>query len=340
MDNGGRGVSAGCMRIRCSSPRRIMARWFSSQEKVKGKTAVAESGRRDGDVTKIRCSEGGRRIADPLDWVMERTDSELPRRDFVFNVGVSCLLLHLVAAGREELHKMAGLRAELEKFLESFKEEPPIKNRGFLSEPPEQSGVYAYSTTDVQEGPDSSSHPFSPQISATSMNTVQEGYLQHYPCHREEDLGGGMDRLEAELAAELELLQTRLDPEHMHSSIHPNQEYLEDADKIIGESDGFGFRPTGVGEEKSFIDEHEHGLKGVSPYDLERRLHELVETRHEEQIKELEAALELAKQKLHLKETEVSWWKDTAYLVSERIPEPSRISSNLKGISGTHPLSR
>ncbi|CAG7891456.1 unnamed protein product [Brassica rapa] len=53
-----------------------------------------------------------------------------------------------------------------------------------------------------------------------------------------------------------------------------------------------------------------------------------METRQEEEINELQSALEDAKKRLHVKEAEASWWKDTAYIVSEHIPKPSRITSN------------
>lgn len=57
MDIGSGGVRAGCMRIRCPSPRRAMARLFNSKEKVKGKNkkkASAESHVRDYDSARIR----------------------------------------------------------------------------------------------------------------------------------------------------------------------------------------------------------------------------------------------------------------------------------------------
>lgn len=78
--------------------------------------------------------------------------------------------------------------------------------------------------------------------------------------------------------------------------------------------------------------------QGVCPYELERRLHELMETRQEEEINELQAALEDAKKRLHVKEAEASWWKDTAYIVSEHIPKPSRLTSNSQ--TRLHPPSR
>lgn len=63
---------------------------------------------------------------------------------------------------------------------------------------------------------------------------------------------------------------------------------------------------------------------GIHPYELERRLHKVVEARQQEHIRELEAALECARHKLHEKEIEISWWKDTAKLISQHIPGPLR----------------
>lgn len=67
---------------------------------------------------------------------------------------------------------------------------------------------------------------------------------------------------------------------------------------------------------------------GVSHIELERKLRELVEARQQERIKELEAALECAVNKLQEKELEVSWWKDTARLISQHFPAPSRLISH------------
>lgn len=65
--------------------------------------------------------------------------------------------------------------------------------------------------------------------------------------------------------------------------------------------------------------------EGVLPTELERKLHELLEARQQEQIKELEGALECAKQEIIEKESEVSWWKETAKVISKHIPAHSRL---------------
>ncbi|CAH2077334.1 unnamed protein product [Thlaspi arvense] len=63
---------------------------------------------------------------------------------------------------------------------------------------------------------------------------------------------------------------------------------------------------------------------GVCPYELEKKLHELLETRQQEELLKLEAALSRVERRLQEKETEVSWWKDAARLLAQRVPESSR----------------
>lgn len=58
----------------------------------------------------------------------------------------------------------------------------------------------------------------------------------------------------------------------------------------------------------------------VPPVELERRLHEVLEERQQQRIYELETALERAMHYLEEKQRELSWWKDTARLVSQHVP--------------------
>ncbi|KAG7554855.1 hypothetical protein ISN44_As11g010560 [Arabidopsis suecica] len=339
MDDGG--VRAGCIRIRCPSPRRIVSRWFSPQGKIKGKkTAMAEARVRDDcDAVRIRTfsEDSHHGVGQLSDSPPPTIHSELQRREFLFSIGLSCYLIHLIATGRQEIHKIVELRNDLDKFLEHRNEELRRKQQEFVElrndiekflefhndelrrkqqefrfRKQEQTETSAYSaTSDVVDGPESSTdHYYSPQIMETSMSVGGEGSLSHYVYKRGDDSGGEMDQLEAELEAEFELLQ-----------IGHNQEVSEKSEDAEGLR--LGHVCPGLVEEQ----------QGVCPYELERRLHELMETRQQEEIKELEIALDDAKQRLHLKETEASWWKDTAYIVSERIPEPSRITYS----SRTHP---
>ncbi|KAF8058155.1 hypothetical protein N665_1250s0018 [Sinapis alba] len=63
---------------------------------------------------------------------------------------------------------------------------------------------------------------------------------------------------------------------------------------------------------------------GVCPYELEKKLHEVLETRQQEELLKLETALSRVERRLQEKETEVSWWKDAARLLAQRVPESSR----------------
>ncbi|CAL9229885.1 unnamed protein product [Arabidopsis halleri] len=351
MDDGG-GVRAGCIRIRCPSPRRIVSRWFSPQGKIKGKkTAMAEARVRDDcDAVRIRTSseDGHHGVGQFSDSPPPTIHSELQRREFLFSFGLSCYLIHLLATGREEIHKIVELRYDLERFLECRNEELRRKQQEFVElrndiekflefhndelrrkqqelhfPKQENTETSAYSaTSDVVDGPDSSTdHYYSPQIMETSMSVGGEGSLSHYVYKRGDDSRGEMDQLEAELEAEFELLQIGQD--HDGTSSKLKEVSSEDAEGLR-----LGHVCPGLVEEQ----------QGVCPYELERRLHELMETRQQEEIKELEIALDDAKQRLHLKETEASWWKDTAYIVSERIPEPSRITYSSR--AHPYPLSR
>ena len=206
---------------------------------------------------------------------------------------MSCYLLHLIATGREEIHKIVELRNNIEKLLECKNDEMRRKHQEFVELRNEIDKLLQNHNDDLrrkqqrfvsgkQEQSDvvetSSDYYYSPQLPETSLSVVGvrgEGSFKHYVVKgKGEDFGGDMDQLEAELEAEFELLQ-----------IGHNQEKSEDSR---------GIRPL---EEQ----------QGVCPYELEKRLHELIEIRQEEKINELENALENAKKRLHVKEAEASW---------------------------------
>ncbi|KAL6213009.1 hypothetical protein ACLB2K_018224 [Fragaria x ananassa] len=126
-----------------------------------------------------------------------------------------------------------------------------------------------------------------------------------------DECAAGMDQLEAELRAELERLQLQLDSEN-----NPQQQMLEDMGDIGSN------RGEGDSASTDYSDEMLWG-SGVAPLELERKLHLMLEARQEERIKELEDALERAEQRFQEKEIEVSWWRDTARLMSAHDSGPS-----------------
>ncbi|KAF8115831.1 hypothetical protein N665_0025s0278 [Sinapis alba] len=344
MDDDG-GVRAGCIKIRFLSPRRVMSRLFSSPVKVKGtkKKAMVERCVRDCDSARIINDHHG--VGQLSDSPSPTIDSELRRKEFLFSIGMSCYLLQLIANGREEIHKIVELRNDIEKLLECKNDEMRRKHQEFVELRNDIDKLLQFhnddlrrkqqrfvsgkqeqceTTSDVVET--SSDYYYSPQLLETSLSLGGgEGSFKHYVFKKGkgEDFGGDMDQLEAELEAEFELLQIGHNQEGQYSNLKEVLEKSEDSKEIR-------LRHTSLRPLEEQL--------GVCPYELERRLYELMETRQEEKINELESALEDAKQRLHVKEAEASWWKDTAYIVSEHIPQPFRFDPNSQ--TRQYPLSR
>ena len=196
---------------------------------------------------------------------------ELRRREFLFSIGMSCYLLHLIANGREEIHKIVELRNDIEKLLECKNDEMRRKHQEFVELRNEIDKLLQNHNDDLRRKQQqrfasgkqeqcgttsgavetSSDSYYSPQLMETSLSVGGEGSFKRYVFKgKGEDFGGDMDQLEAELEAEFELLQ-----------IGHNQEKSEE--------DSSGIRPL------------EEQQQGVCPYELERKLHELMETRQE-----------------------------------------------------------
>lgn len=153
-------------------------------------------------------------------------------RELLFSIGVSCYLLHMITTGREEIHKIVDLRNDLEKLLECQNDEMRRKHQEFVKirdniekllefhndEMSRKQQEQCETTSDVVDGPEpSTDHYYSPQLLETSL-IEREGSLKHYVYKEgEQDFGGEMDQLEAELEAEFELLQIGQDHEGNYS---------------------------------------------------------------------------------------------------------------------------
>ncbi|GMI92447.1 hypothetical protein HRI_002914000 [Hibiscus trionum] len=272
----------------CSKPRRIAARLFFCFNRGKLTNEIHDDKKKgDDDVA-------------PPDHVTDGPDltSEICGCESKFNVGIGCCLFRLIAESKNELQKMTELRIQMESVLQTVKE--GLLNQDLLVskniEPNEGDGV---------EG----SSGFNSNLISNKVLFEQSLKCEDAP---KQDCLKGMDRLEAELEVELERLQLLLDSGK--SPANPPEETIEEC-KSCSLSHGEVINV----EDENCLDSH----CGVPPYELERKLHELLETRQEQEIKELEAALESAKKELREKEIEISWWKDTAHLMLEHVKQPS-----------------
>lgn len=303
----------------CPSVRRIIVQFLGALRRGKERRTLVKSQKTekqaDGPSTSTRRSMNGMNGGDTLRSVSECEESGQCRKDgsSSFNLGVGCGLLYLIAVSKNEFAKMMELRTQMEMLLQNVKEE--LQEKDALFKQFESNDTLACSTSDVQLGSNSNSR-LSLQLPTTShVLPDSETIMAHdQPLKYTHQHVEGIDELEAELEAELERLQICLDSENPFK--HPQQQIIKDAATERN-------RSLWCGEVIDPQDADTEVHHGVPPVELERRLHELLEARQEEQIRELEAALECTRHKLHEKETEVSWWKDTAQLISRHVPGPS-----------------
>ncbi|XP_010063930.2 protein POLAR LOCALIZATION DURING ASYMMETRIC DIVISION AND REDISTRIBUTION isoform X2 [Eucalyptus grandis] len=318
-----RQVEVGSCGFERSSPGRAISRWFRRLKEKKGVVGRIreKEGREHGDglgslsVSRIRTKvEDG-----SSDTGNGKDESGQYRKEDTFNLGVAGSLLDLIAANKNELSKMEDLRKEMELFLQNVKEK--VQRKVSSHEPFELTESVASCLTDIKEVFSCGSHLSEQSHRRPSLLLEQRRQMQLNQSSgyesRQEPVEG-IEELEAELEVELERLQLQLDAGT--SSEQSYQEMIKVAPKASSSASGCS---TSFGEVMDPGDEVTEFQGGVPPIELERRLHELLETRLQERIKELEVSLGRMEQKLSEKEREISWWKDTARLLSQRVSEPS-----------------
>ncbi|PUZ78034.1 hypothetical protein GQ55_1G421100 [Panicum hallii var. hallii] len=261
------------------------------------------------------------------------------------SLGLGASLVLLLSKSAAELSRMAELRAQMERLMLDVRADVRSCNG-------RPSGSDGHT--------DSASVVKGPFIRAGD----EDGALSLSDCSRtaapasrgtSENAGRrDMDRMEAELEAELSRLQQASDDEERASPRRDRE--LETKAKssassrsrsaICSDSDNDGVNDDGETnsdrdsdgnqgngneeeeEEESERDAESNGKSpphgGVSARELERRLHELLQSRHEARIAELESALERARRKLRETEREACRWRDTAKLAT-RFTDESRL---------------
>ncbi|KAK9094673.1 hypothetical protein Scep_026142 [Stephania cephalantha] len=135
----------------------------------------------------------------------------------------------------------------------------------------------------------------------------------------------GADKIEAELELEFEHLQLNFKSEDYDLKQQNNEMPVVDHSGNVAAATNGGacdddelieIDKIHEGDEGAYICNYEGG---VSPREVERRLHLVLETRQQEKKAELEYTLECAEKRFHQKEIDASWWKDTARLISQHI---------------------
>ncbi|XP_073129555.1 protein POLARALIZATION DURING ASYMMETRIC DIVISION AND REDISTRIBUTION-like isoform X2 [Henckelia pumila] len=282
----------------CISPRLIFSRWFN--------------GGRSSEMPKIGGNFGVNRrpVNGSLDfgWSPPKSSEEIGK-EASFNIGVGFGLMFLIAASRNELNKTVNLHKQMQMLLQSFRTE--FENNKVKE--------HCFGSTMTPSFP----NPSDVREISYVENTISSHYLTSHNFespeinfssgqHRQEN-SRGMDRIGDELEAELDLLQLRIDTElpSKYSKQQHSEMNVEDSAPEMSLTTSFediGKQPYQLmmcNQDQSY---------GIDPLELERRLHQVLEARQQEEINELIHQLEL-------KETELSWWKDTVRLISQHAEE-------------------
>lgn len=132
------------------------------------------------------------------------------------SLGIGFALIHLMATSKIELDKMVELCKQMETLLQNFKRELQHEGKdtnndtSYIPSKAQEVSEYAMEHVSVQDCPSSSWEQ------ENSESDVVSSSYQNSNCKmKRRDKSVEMDRLEAELAAELEHLQLQLDTEVM-----------------------------------------------------------------------------------------------------------------------------
>ncbi|XP_044954353.1 protein POLAR LOCALIZATION DURING ASYMMETRIC DIVISION AND REDISTRIBUTION-like [Hordeum vulgare subsp. vulgare] len=252
------------------------------------------------------------------------------------SLGLGAGLVLLLSRGAAELSRMAELRAQMERLVLDVRAEARGSSRSDVSDGRADDGASVVKErivlADGGGGEDASLSRGSGDA-ASACGDAGVG-----------NAAAAMDQMEAELEAELTRLQLDSDSDHddEEECVRPRRDHQLESDAKSDISSESG-SPACVdidgvvtdaateckehedNEEEEDTEEDEEDSKpchgGVPARVLERRLHELLQSRHEERIAELETELQRAQRKLREKEREVSRWRDTAKLVSRHKDE-------------------
>ncbi|KAL6635277.1 hypothetical protein ACP70R_027948 [Stipagrostis hirtigluma subsp. patula] len=257
------------------------------------------------------------------------------------SLGLGASLVLLLSKSAAELSRMAELRAQMEGLMLDVRAD--VRS---CDGRPSASGDHTDSASVVKEpivcAGDGENASFKSRGSRTGTAASASRVGSENAGDR------AMDQMEAELEAELTRLQLATNDEEERLSSRRDQQLETEAKSggtssdhsvICSDNDG-GVTDQDSDEchdndddneedEEEVEDEGNNGETspahgGVSARELERRLHELLQSRHEARIAELESALERARRKLRDAERVACRWRDTAKLAT-RFTDESRL---------------
>ncbi|KAK7330290.1 hypothetical protein VNO77_24480 [Canavalia gladiata] len=223
---------------------------------------------------------------------------------FVFSLGISFGILTSILANKREMDKLRGWLKQTENLVQDLQEEFEMKDSMTVKEL--HSEHYGSQDTCDHSFCGRELNEFSPE---KHMDSSPMADCKKIHDQKEEECSESMSKIEAELEAELERLGLNMDESSPERPLSELVELDPDfaADFAEGELQAEMIGGNGLVHSKLNEDVGDAMIPvnyAVSPHELSLRLHEVIQSRLEERVQELELALENSQRKLQLMESE------------------------------------
>lgn len=231
----------------------------------------------------------------------------------LFCLGISMGLIASFLANTWEVEKLRELLKQTENLVQDLQEELEMKDSVTVKELTREN----YQLQDRDHHTNHDGVPNSDSLGESMKNsTKQDGKESYY-----EKLDGGsesLSKIEAELEVELERLGLNMDAPSFDKRISDLLEVDPDFDADFAQGElivdtkinGQAQPESESIEEKEGGSTSHYGNYAVSPRELSLRLHEVIQSRLEERVEELETALQNSQRKLKLMESGETDWKN------------------------------
>lgn len=228
----------------------------------------------------------------------------------LFCLGISIGIISSFIANRSEVDKLKELLKQTENLVQDLQEELEMKDSLTVKE-------LANENNDSLSACDNSFNDSMPKhfcLEQSKDNLAKHDGEKSFDKNAEESIES-MSQIEAELEAELVRMGLNMNSSSLERRLSDFVELDPDfeADFAHGElkANMIDRDKTDSNQDASGSSTHHSGNYAVSPRELSMRLHEVIESRLEERVKELETALENSQRKVQLMESQrkSSWRK-------------------------------
>ncbi|KAB2073345.1 hypothetical protein ES319_A07G076500v1 [Gossypium barbadense] len=227
-------------------------------------------------------------------------------RAVLFCLGISIGIICSYMGNGREVEKLRGLLKQTENLVQDLQEELEMKDSLTVKE-------LANENYESQEACDNSFPDRAMNSSSLEQNTDNLTRFDGKESHHQkvEESPESMSKIEAELEAELERLGLNMNVLNLEQRLPDLGEIDPDFVADFAEGELRSDMVTGQAHGQSMSNENRSGTStthsgnyAVSPRELTLRLHEVIRSRLEERVQELETALENSHRKVKLMESE------------------------------------